>query len=530
MASSVSVAERGKQQPSPLLASDTASSYNQTTKEQQHPLSHNRANTATASTINNSSTAARESPVLRQVTNELGSVRLDSPVPRDMGSPVSLDKPFSSQHSLPVQTAQESQSSLLSSPTTTVGSPPLPPSKLVRSSVYYVKRTASGASDRSLHNKSVSVDDVGGRTSQQLSRDQSRSSSNYSLQSKKVPSPSTEQPSPDSLDPPLPIFGTAPQTGPTSTLDQAQKPSQPETSTITSSPTIEIPSRSAAHTAAPDILLNPRTRAANKPPALTLHSSAGATFIKDSASPLSPMNGDNPLGGVRQINLLSNVSRSSSAPSTPNPIASGKHSDALDGKKEHTRIASPLSLAHPVLDNCTYEELKTTLSEKLIQLSQVQSQNAQLWTLVNKQRTMIFDLQKDLDSAFQQNEKYRIQLSKYESTSHIDNLVSRNKSTAEPSTIKPEEEQETINPQKPPAKPVADQTPDTLKSISTPSEALGSTPAARVSSPSPHSAAPQPTAKPSFDFSALQPQQSATSVCAILVPSLTAQKFANLTF
>jgi hypothetical protein len=75
-------------------------------------------------------------------------------------------------------------------------------------------------------------------------------------------------------------------------------------------------------------------------------------------------------------------------------------------------LQSPSSPNFLSIDNYTLEELKTLLSEKLIELSQIQSQNAQLWALVNKQRTMIFDLQKDLDGAVEQNEKYRAILSK----------------------------------------------------------------------------------------------------------------------
>lgn len=122
--------------------------------------------------------------------------------------------------------------------------------------------------------------------------------------------------------------------------------------------------------------------------------------------------------------------RGSSAPSTP------KSSQNLDGFNKNVvsqstrsslkvsvsssstpsgniqKVLSPSSTNFPSIDNYTFEELKTLLSEKLIELSQIQSQNAQLWALVNKQRNMIFDLQKDLDGAVEQNEKYRAILSK----------------------------------------------------------------------------------------------------------------------
>lgn len=122
--------------------------------------------------------------------------------------------------------------------------------------------------------------------------------------------------------------------------------------------------------------------------------------------------------------------RGSSAPSTPkssqhldgfnkNVVSQSAHSSLkVSVSSNYTpsgniqKVQSPLSTNFPSIDNYTFEELKTLLSEKLIELSQIQSQNAQLWALVNKQRNMIFDLQKDLDGAVEQNEKYRAILSK----------------------------------------------------------------------------------------------------------------------
>lgn len=95
---------------------------------------------------------------------------------------------------------------------------------------------------------------------------------------------------------------------------------------------------------------------------------------------------------------------------------------------------TPTSSTFPSLENCTFNDLKSMLSEKLIQLSQVQSQNAQLWTLVNKQRTMIFDLQKDLDGAVEQNEKYRTMITKLQSK-HSTHSTSSLASTTSNSTL-----------------------------------------------------------------------------------------------
>ncbi|VVT52927.1 uncharacterized protein SAPINGB_P003317 [Magnusiomyces paraingens] len=85
------------------------------------------------------------------------------------------------------------------------------------------------------------------------------------------------------------------------------------------------------------------------------------------------------------------------------------------------------------LENCSFSELKNILSEKLIQLSQVQHQNSQLWTLVNKQRTMIFDLQRDFDNAVDQNEKLAKQLeslktTKEQSNSELNSIENNNSS------------------------------------------------------------------------------------------------------
>lgn len=186
---------------------------------------------------------------------------------------------------------------------------------------------------------------------------------------------------------------------------------------------VSIPPRSADHETPSSTLLNPRTRN-GKPASLTLISPASDAYI-NVATPLLSANRDS----IKQIDLLSNVNRSSSAPSTPAP----PFSKALfERGKDGAKVASPLSPVYPSFDNCTFNELKHTLSEKLIQLSQVQSQNAQLWTLVNKQRTMIFDLQKDLDGAVDQNEKYRSMLAKFQSDTPISSPIVTDNSRQEP--------------------------------------------------------------------------------------------------
>lgn len=178
-------------------------------------------------------------------------------------------------------------------------------------------------------------------------------------------------------------------------------------SDVLSSPNVPIPSRSLQHTSD---TLNDLPKRSNKPANLNLLSATARDFKADSQNP--PLTGESSIGMVKQVNLLTPGNRSSSAPSTPGPVSSAK-SGQEEGKGR--AVSSSMSPAYPSIDNYSYKELKVLLSEKLIQLSQVQSQNAQLWTLVNKQRTMIFDLQKDLDGAVEQNEKYRAMLAKQSS-------------------------------------------------------------------------------------------------------------------
>lgn len=175
-----------------------------------------------------------------------------------------------------------------------------------------------------------------------------------------------------------------------------------------SSPTIPIPSRSLQHTSN---TLNDLPKEANKLATLNILSS-NANDLKGSDSQNPSLTGESSISTVKQVDLLTTINRSSSAPSTPGPVSSTKSSQE-EGKGR--AVSSSMSPAYPSIDNYSYNELKVLLSEKLIQLSQVQSQNAQLWTLVNKQRTMIFDLQKDLDGAVEQNEKYRALLAKQSS-------------------------------------------------------------------------------------------------------------------
>lgn len=218
---------------------------------------------------------------------------------------------------------------------------------------------------------------------------------------------------------------------------------------VNTSPSFPVPPRSSDHTNGSSVstapLLNPRTR---KPVPLKLNAGmSGSNVFEQDASPIHSIPGETTLSNVKQIDLLSTVHRSSSAPSTPIPPIKS----SSDGKDRPLGIPSPLRNTYPPFDDCTPGELKITLSEKLIQLSQVQSQNAQLWTLVNKQRTMIFDLQKDLDGAVEQNEKYRAMLSKYQVGTPITSPIATFSeiSLLDPATVKDSKASKVKSPEAP---------------------------------------------------------------------------------
>lgn len=130
-----------------------------------------------------------------------------------------------------------------------------------------------------------------------------------------------------------------------------------------------------------------------------------------SSSPYNSLNNQLPFD-----NSLKNGDIPISNPSTPLSIAPPAPLSETSQYSKNTLSANGSPVMSYSLEDCSFNELKAILSEKLIQLSQVQNQNAQLWTLVNKQRTMIFDLQRDFDNAVEQNEKLAKQLEPMKST------------------------------------------------------------------------------------------------------------------
>lgn len=135
---------------------------------------------------------------------------------------------------------------------------------------------------------------------------------------------------------------------------------------------------------------------------------------------------------TRQNSFKSVKSRPSSIPTTPSSAVDPE--PPLSATSQYSANAASTAVSPVIssysLENCSFNELKNILSEKLIQLSQVQHQNAQLWTLVNKQRTMIFDLQRDFDNAVEQNEKLAKQLEGLKTTKEPLSAVSSSSSSS----------------------------------------------------------------------------------------------------
>ncbi|KAG5356724.1 putative Rho-type GTPase-activating protein 2 [Yarrowia sp. E02] len=67
-------------------------------------------------------------------------------------------------------------------------------------------------------------------------------------------------------------------------------------------------------------------------------------------------------------------------------------------------------LSMPDKTTASLEQLYNLLAERTVQLSHNSYQNTQLWTMVNKQRQMILDLQRDLDSSLEVNARYKRRL------------------------------------------------------------------------------------------------------------------------
>lgn len=193
-----------------------------------------------------------------------------------------------------------------------------------------------------------------------------------------------------------------------------------------------IPPRAAKHSHSRS---SPTSKSSTRPAPLVLDSVGNFESLKLSNDTNSEKSGELTAGNASTIetskmpNQLKEPIKVLSAPSTPelkqsSTMAQGtqktqpSHNSLKSPVPEmspsivNPTATTPIGATFPSLENCTFNELKSILSEKLIQLSQIQAQNAQLWALVNKQRTMIFDLQKDLDSAAEQNEKYRIMTTK----------------------------------------------------------------------------------------------------------------------
>lgn len=253
----------------------------------------------------------------------------------------------------------------------------------------------------------------------------SLTSSNASLQRLSLSPPNSIQrarslKSSESLKPPLPIISSTgepecssitPSESQTSITDQLSRShsarDSPSSNSLPESQSMQSPSiapRSSKHTNSPSANKLQSHPSVLRPAPLSLGETEslrqGLHLSGDTYDALASNNSQNPITPSDQpANRLQ-----PSLPVTRSPIVMTPSATLTSD--------TPTSSSIPALENYTFSEMKAMLGEKLIQLSQVQAQNAQLWTLVNKQRTMIFDLQKDLDGAVEQNEKYRAIIAK----------------------------------------------------------------------------------------------------------------------
>lgn len=227
--------------------------------------------------------------------------------------------------------------------------------------------------------------------------DLSRASSVKSTPSTLVPAlPGSSSPAgPDSNDSELVSITTSRSASPT----QASPLLQSKIS-LESSPPIPIPPRSAnhKHNTSHPLLASSRARSKQlslipRSPLLTDLSSDDNTSSDSLPNKLSRL----------ELTDTANIANNATESAKTNNIGAG------DDKKDSR---SPEKQSFSSLDGLSTGELKSMLSEKILQLSQVQSQNAQLWSLVNKQRTMILDLKADLSAAAIQNENFRASLTK----------------------------------------------------------------------------------------------------------------------
>lgn len=101
------------------------------------------------------------------------------------------------------------------------------------------------------------------------------------------------------------------------------------------------------------------------------------------------------------------------APSTPPArsitpsMSSSSELDALE------QLVQP-DLSMPEKATASLDQLYSLLAERTVQLSHNSYQNSQLWNMVNKQRQMILDLQRDLDSTLDTNAKYKRRLLRHQ--------------------------------------------------------------------------------------------------------------------
>ncbi|SEI34671.1 YALIA101S05e07910g1_1 [Yarrowia lipolytica] len=109
-----------------------------------------------------------------------------------------------------------------------------------------------------------------------------------------------------------------------------------------------------------------------------------------------------------------NFSQHSRTPSdvfAPDHISLHQKTDSMSSNDLDTleQLVQP-DLSMPEKATASLDQLYNMLAERTVQLSHNSYQNTQLWAMVNKQRQMILDLQRDLDSSLEVNARYKRRL------------------------------------------------------------------------------------------------------------------------
>lgn len=144
--------------------------------------------------------------------------------------------------------------------------------------------------------------------------------------------------------------------------------------------------------------------------------------VKSAASDDNTVNGTYPPGHPQHSTTHARVPSNSSfnftthsrTPSdvfAPDHISLHQKTESMSSNDLDTleQLVQP-DLSMPEKATASLDQLYNMLAERTVQLSHNSYQNTQLWAMVNKQRQMILDLQRDLDSSLEVNARYKRRL------------------------------------------------------------------------------------------------------------------------